>query len=272
VYPGSNVALSFPSTVPPGASILYTNDGTVPDPSNPSSLVYAGPILINTSVTLLAVTIAAGYTRSNIAGGTYTPGNPCGVTPVVIFNTLSQTQSNDFLLSLSSAPSGKTICYTLDGSNATCTKGGCTGVSVTYDAVSQIPIDGMETNTQTGLVSVVAIACTPGFWSCPSSNLQEEQYTLAAAAPSIVNLSSGDGGTSSPDAGVSLVLDTATKSTASPANPVSIHYTTGGGPPSCTTGTSVTPPYTLSGLPSTTTVQAIACKTGYLPSSVTSWP
>jgi hypothetical protein len=66
----------------PGATIFYTTDGTAP---TSSSTLYVGPIQVNTTETLKAITMAAGYANSAVVTAAYcivspiydTKGRPC---------------------------------------------------------------------------------------------------------------------------------------------------------------------------------------------------
>ena len=75
--PSVTVTISDPI---PGASIYYTTDGSTP---NSSSSRYTGPIAINTSATLKAIALVAGYPPSSIASSTYSIGT---VPPVVNYS------------------------------------------------------------------------------------------------------------------------------------------------------------------------------------------
>jgi chitobiase/beta-hexosaminidase-like protein/lectin family protein len=54
-----------------GASIYYTTNGTVP---SSSSTLYAGPVAVNSTATLQAIAVKAGYNNSSVTSGTYTIG------------------------------------------------------------------------------------------------------------------------------------------------------------------------------------------------------
>ena len=67
----------------PSATIYYTTDGTTPTTSSPP---YSGPITVSTTTTIEAIAVAAGYSQSAAASGTYTltpPGNGPAVSIVV---------------------------------------------------------------------------------------------------------------------------------------------------------------------------------------------
>jgi len=99
---GSTVTIVPPTPFPSGAVLLYTNNGTVPGPSNPQSLLYSNPIQINANVTLLAVAADVGYQTSSVATGAYTVIQPeAGTLTPPAFNPTSQTQPNDFTVALS---------------------------------------------------------------------------------------------------------------------------------------------------------------------------
>jgi hypothetical protein len=100
-------------------------------------------------------------------------------------------------------------------------------------------------------------------------------YTLQAAPPTLVGLAAGN---QAYDAtGFTPTIQSVTVASVSPPNVPMIRYTTDGTQPSCTTGLTTANPTTFNAsgaptLPQTSgQLQAITCKTGYLPSTVSSW-
>jgi hypothetical protein len=93
-----------------GATIRYTLDGSVPGPTSP---VYVGPVRVSSSAVLKAQSVNAGG-ASTVSQATFTIGTPSVATPTItpgggIFGAPVN-------VSLSSATTGATIRYTLDGS------------------------------------------------------------------------------------------------------------------------------------------------------------
>jgi hypothetical protein len=261
-----NVTISDPN-LPPSGTILYTTDGTNP---TPASNVYSSPIEVTQDVTFRAQAMDPGVCLPSavvVASYTVFDGWGDGIPPVTFVQT-SQTQPNDFLVTLTDEP-GATICYTLDGSTPTCLNGVCTGTSSTYSAASRVSIDGSVTDATTGQVTVTAIACEAGYGD---TSFAFQQYTLQAAPPTLSGLVAGD--QPYDPGGISPSLRSITRTSGSPPNAPFIAYTTDGSVPSCTTGQKIPNPTTFNtnGAPALPQANgqlaAIACKAGYLPSTV----
>ncbi len=251
------VTLTEP-TAAPGVAIYYTTDGT--NPSTTSPVYPASGIQLGSTTTLRAFATAPTCASSGVTAQTYTidllVDSPVDQPPAI--NPQSSIQNNDFTVSII-AQVGATICYTLDGSNAACANGVCVGSSSQYSGVAQIPIDGASTTM--GLVTVNAVACAAG--GVPSS-MASQQYKLEAGAPTMINPSQGT--LPYVPAGYNPTLSTATVPSLGPSM-LQINYTTDGSTPTCVTGTALIPPATVP-VGADVNFQAIACKTGYLPSAV----
>ncbi|MGH7295501.1 MAG: hypothetical protein ACRELB_11235, partial [Polyangiaceae bacterium] len=174
------------------------------------------------------------------------------------------TSDNDLLVAAMSNDPGQTICYTLDGTTPTCNGGICTGTTQTYNAASRIAINGMVTDSVTGTVTVSAIGCIAG---ATNSSPTTQTYTLRADPPTMTDPAPST--TLDADAGpVAPTLSSGTMSSLSPANPVVIRTTTDSATaPTCATGIANDPGTTVP-ITGNTTIQAMTCKTGYLPSAV----
>jgi hypothetical protein len=293
--PPGSVTVTIAEAWPPGetGTVYYTVDGTQPGPNNPSSKVYINPITFSgtSTTTIIAVgdVMAPGTCLGTPANATYTITAPApGTLADPMLSPMSQSSTNDFTVSASDSP-GATICFTLDGTMPTCNATGmCTGTSQTYNAANQIIING--SNQVSGMVTVNALACETGD---TTSGITTQMYTLQTAPPTMVSpapgavlftttgvsiLGNGSVGPActpiNPAAGCFVTaptISTATNPSAAPSI-TQIRYTFApNAPPTCTVGTSVN----LQGmnanvipLTNTVTVQAIACKTGYLPSAV----
>jgi hypothetical protein len=257
--------------LPTGGFIYYTTDGTNPTVNSP---VYSNPIQVSQDETIRADAIGSGCSLSAVAVGTYTvtPFDGGMLTPVV-FNPTSETQPNDFIVSLSTMPSSALICYTLDGTMPTCNTAGtmCEGTSQPYSAASRVSINGTVTDATTGQVTVTAISCEAGF---NSSAPQSQIYTLQAAPPTMINPTAA---TNIPwvPGGFTPTISSITVASIAPANAPAIWATVDGAAPTCVTGTNLTNPTTFGTgtgvtalLTGNHTYQALTCKTGYLPSAV----
>jgi hypothetical protein len=264
--------------LPAAGVIYYTTDGTSP---SPNSKVYGAPIQISQNTTFRAVAVAPGCSNSNVVTVSYTvtPNSFCEAPPVM-FVTPSETQPNDLSISLSFVQPG-TICFTEDGSPPTCNSGTCTGTSQTYDYDAGVSINGSVTDVKTGQVTVTAVGCGyccgPDFpcGSVATTPPQSEVYTLQADPPTLAGLDGGAGA----DGAVAFTptIQSITVTSANPVDVATIHYTTDGGLPTCTTGQVTANPTTFnaSGAPSLPSsgveLQALTCKPGYAPSAVATW-
>jgi serine protease len=133
------------SDATPGAQIHYTTDGTTP---TTSSALYAGPIAVSTTATIKAIAVAAGYTQSTVASGTYTiqvqaPQIPTAATP-----SFDPPAGGSFpgpvSVTISDVTPGATIHYTTDGSAPTTSSAMYTGpvrlsTSTTLKAIAAAP-------------------------------------------------------------------------------------------------------------------------------------
>jgi hypothetical protein len=207
------------STTTSGAPIYYTLDGTTPAAD---STLYTGPISIATTSTLKAVAIKSAWDYSAVMTAAYTLQVS---TPAA---TLAGGTYNDYkTVNLSTATSGASIYYTLDGSTPT------TGSALYTGAIA--------INTTSTLR---AIAVKAGLND--SAVMSPVTYTLTAATPAASPAGGTYGGTQT----VSL--------TASATSGASIYYTLDGSTP--TTGSTLyTGALTIS---VSQTLKAIAVKTG----------
>jgi hypothetical protein len=268
---GSTVAIvppaGFPAGFPAGnAQIFYTVDGTIPTHASPA---YSGPIQVNGPEAIHAIAYNPGVcTDSTVALANYTVMLPDGGTAPPAFNPPSTTQNNDFLVSLTDTP-GATICFSFGaGSTPTCTitanAATCTGTSQTYNAGAGLAAAGSVTinggvTSAAGVVTVNALACEPGG---AMSTVVSQVYTLQAAAPTMqgpvpsLTLPYVQGG-------YNPMLSSATAG-------ATLRYTTDGTTSTCATGTLAgagTNPASAGVVTTNSSFNAVACKTGYAPST-----
>ena len=142
------------TTSTPDAVIHYTLDGSTP---GSGSLVFETPILLTETTAVKAITIAEGFSNSQVVTGNYTIVDlPVASSPV--FSPSSGTYLNQVEVAIESATSSATIFYTLDGTQPTNTS-----------EVYTEPFLLTETTT------VKAIAVADGF---VDSDISESLYTL----------------------------------------------------------------------------------------------
>ena len=214
-----------------GATIHYTTDGSTPDET---SATYSGPITVNTSMTIKAMAVKTDMKNSSVASGTYTIAMPTCAN--VTFNPAPGGVLSGTEVTLSCATDGATIYYTTDGS--------------TPDETSTVYSTPIEITAAT---TIKAIAKKEGYLD---SGVGTGAYTIdtpTVATPTFV-----------PDGGNITSGDTVTMSCSTDG--ATIYYTTDGSTPT-SSSTEYTAPVVLN---ATTTVKAIAVKTGYNDSAVKS--
>jgi uncharacterized repeat protein (TIGR03803 family) len=228
-----------------GASIAYTTDGTTPTESSGSVthgtlLSNGGSVSIGASATLKAIAFKIGQTDSTVATGAYTIQ---AATPT--FSPAAGTYASAQSVTINTATSGASIAYTTDGTTPTESGGSVTHGTLYSGAIS------ITTNT-----TLNAIAFETGL---TDSTVATATYAIQAATP-----------TFSPVAGFYTSAQSVTiNSTTSGA---AIAYTTDGTTPT-ESGGSVTHGTLYSGaisITGTTTLNAIAFKTGLTDSTVAS--
>ena len=214
------------SSTTTGASIRYTLDGSTP---TGSSALYSGPLTIASSnTTLKAIATKSGMVDSTVTSATYTltvatpSASPGG-------GTFTSAQS----VTLSSATTGATIDYTLDGS--------------TPDTTSAVYSGAISIGSTTVLR---AIGTKSGMGT---SAMMSATYTLNVTAP-----------TANPAGGTYNDVQSVTLSTTTSG--ASIYYTLDGSTPT-SAGTQYTAPISIT---ASSTLRAIAAKAGLDDSTIMS--
>ncbi len=144
-----------------GMTIYYTLDGSTP---TTSSLVYTGPIAVNSNETLTAMAGGPNYTNSGTVSATYTIAPPTTApvisVPAGVYTVAQITQISD-------AMPGAVIYYTTNGTTPT---------------TSSTQYNGSVTVSTTSLLQAIAVAS--GFSSSPVSSAL---YTISprAAIPTL---------------------------------------------------------------------------------------
>ena len=218
------------STTTSGASIRYTTNGTTP--SSTVGTVYSSAVSISATSTLEAIAYETGYTNSSVATGVYTINGACA-TPT--FSPAAGTFTTSTSVTISTTTGGATIRYTTNGTTPSSTVGTVYSSAVSITATSTLQ----------------AIAYKTGY---SNSAVASGTYTIQCATP-----------TYSPVAGTYTTSTSVTISTATSG--ASIRYTTNGTTPSSTVGTVYS---SAASITATSTLQAIAYKTGLTNSAVAS--
>ncbi|MCF7843353.1 chitobiase/beta-hexosaminidase C-terminal domain-containing protein, partial [Candidatus Gracilibacteria bacterium] len=240
IYPQVEVPIASPSGSSSSSTLSVTLSSATlssviyytTDGSTPttSSTQYSVAISVSSSQTLKAIAVKTGYTNSSVMSEDYTIASQV-IAPVA--SVTSGTFYNNQSVTLSSATPSSTIYYTTDGSTPT------SGSTLYSSAI-----------TISASTTLKAIAVRPAY---TNSSVITESYVLQVATPT----PSVIGGTFSENQTVSI------SSLTSGSN---IYYTTDGSTP--TSGSTLYSGAVL--ISSTTTLKAIAIKSGYEDSSVMS--
>jgi hypothetical protein len=216
----------------PGASILYTTDGTAP---GASSTLYSHPITVASSLTLQAVAITKGFAPSAVVSATYAiaPATPT-TAAAPTFNPPAGTYPSAQTVSLTDTTPNATIFYTTNGATPTTASTQYTG-----------------SFTVSSTATVQAIATAPNYTQSPIASATYTITLPTAAAP-----------TFNPPAGTYSSTQTVSLTDTTPN--ATIFYTTNGATPT-TASTQYTAPFSIA---STATVEAIATAPNYLESPV----
>jgi uncharacterized protein (TIGR02145 family) len=137
-----------------GATIYYTVDGSAP---TASSNVYSAPIAVSATETIKAIATSSGNSNSQVASAAYTIQLPAAsptATPAGGVYTSAQT------VTLSSATSGATIYYTLDGTSPT-TSSSVYSAPITVAASETIKAIAVATGFTNSAVGTAAYVIQP---------------------------------------------------------------------------------------------------------------
>jgi Chitobiase/beta-hexosaminidase C-terminal domain/Fn3 associated len=223
--PGQTVTISDGST----NTIYYTTDGTVP---TTTSMLYSGPISIDSGLTINAIAVRTGYTNSPIVSATYTIAP---VLPAPTF-TLPGGTYTSASVGITEAVSGATIYYTTNENPPT-----------TASAKYLTPIQFDSETT----ITVKAIAVKSGYQNSTTS-----AATYIIAPPLARPVFSPPAGSYTTPQMVAI----------SDTSRCTIYYTTDGSTPT-TSSVLYSGPITVS---ANETINAIAVRSGYTNSPVTS--
>jgi hypothetical protein len=159
--PGQVMTLSDTTA---GAVIHCTTDGSTPTASSPVCTT----LTLNTTTTIKAIAVAAGYNNSAIASGTYTISLPTAATPT--FSPAPGAYNPGQVVTLSDTTTGAVIHCTTDGSTPTASSPVCTTLTL---------------NTTT---TIKAIAVATGY---NNGAVASGTYTIGANGNPYVNYASG---------------------------------------------------------------------------------
>jgi len=172
-----NISLNF-TTV--GSILRYTTDGS--QPTCVTGVQYYGApvnVTLNTTMTIKAVACVTGWSDSAVASATYIV---TGTVHWPTFSPVSGLYYSDQNVTMSSATSGSTICYTTDGvTNPSCDNAGNCQVGTTYNTSVPVTLGANQIVTTT----LKAIACKTGY---VSSNVNTGSYTIQSPQSTISDI------------------------------------------------------------------------------------
>jgi hypothetical protein len=226
------------------STIYYTIDGSMP---TTSSLVYSGPIAINTTETIRAIAMATGHSMSQVNSASYSIISPAA-TPS--FSPAAGTYTSTQTVTIGTATPSATIYYTTNGTTPTTSSPVYSG-PITVSATETLAAIALATGDSASAVgsATYTISLTPA--AMPTFSLTPGTYTsaqtltisTATALPTISYTVSGSAGPS-----------------------VTIYYTTDGSMPT-TSSLVYSGPITID---ATETIRAIVVATGHSVSPVNS--
>jgi hypothetical protein len=204
-----SVTLSDTTT---GAVIHCTTDGTTPTPNSPVCTT----VQVNTTTTIQAIAVAAGFNNSLVASGTYTITLPTAATPT--FNPLPGNYNSAQSVTLSDTTTGAVIHCTTDGTTTpTPSSPVCTTVQVnTTTTIKAIAVATGFNNSlvATGTYTItLPTAATPTFNPLPGNFNSAQSVTLSDTTTGAVIHCTIDGTTPSPGSPVCTTVQVNTTTT-----------------------------------------------------------
>jgi hypothetical protein len=258
---GQDIVITAPGLAASGY-ICYTTDGTIPSSMAGLCKQYgagATGIQITTATDFKAIATDNGKSCSDspVVDSAYTitmidTGLP-GI-PVITAAGGGTTENNAFQVSITDTNS-TSLCYTLDGTTPACgTTANTCATGTTLSNGGMVPIGPSNTAgaAMPGMVQVQAVGCD----AMGMGGIGKAAFTLQAAAP-----------TMTPPPGASTYSATLTGAFADATLGSTIYYTTDGSMPTCAGGGTTKTYGAPFGLTSGT-YYAIACETGFAPSTV----
>lgn len=224
------------STTTVGASIYFTVDGSVPSASN--GTLYAGPVPVNSVLTLSAIAVKGGFQNSAVAQALYSVTPDSNQVEPVVISLASGTYTGTQTVNLTCATAGATIRYTLDGTTPSALNGNDYTAAIDITGSSELRAFASKATMTNSVVSTAF-------------------YIIKAAASQVAQpVPSKPAGTY--DVSVAFTLSCSTPGS-------TIYYTWDGSTPDSATSTECTGTLLLF---ETTTVKAIAVKAGMADSPV----
>jgi len=176
------------STTPPGASVRYSTDGSMPTSS--SGTLYTGPISLSATATLKAIAYSPGWTDSSISSAAYVLA-AAPISPQILVPKMTFTAGTQGLTASVYAPGAVDYSWSIgDGGNGVITAGASTSTIVftanstpgTMMLMVAVTNAGGNAYTATKLISLVA-PLSPGISVDRATVTANKQGLVANTAP-----------------------------------------------------------------------------------------
>jgi len=171
------------SCTTPGADIYYTTNGV--DPTT-ASILYAGAVYINNTMTLKARAYRSGWTDSNVQGGLY---EITGTVATPTIAPLPGTYTSPQNVTISCTTPGADIYYTINGVDPTETSTlyvGAISISSTTTLKARAYKTGWTASSvQGGLYEITGTVATPTFAPLPGTYTSPQNVTISCETPGV---------------------------------------------------------------------------------------
>ena len=171
------------SCTTPGADIYYTTNGY--DPTT-ASILYAGAVYINNTMTLKARAYRSGWTDSNVQGGLY---EITGTVATPTIAPLPGTYTSPQNVTISCTTPGADIYYTINGVDPTETSTlyvGAISISSTTTLKARAYKTGWTASSvQGGLYEITGTVATPTFAPLPGTYTSPQNVTISCETPGV---------------------------------------------------------------------------------------
>jgi len=179
----------------PGATIIYTTDGSTPSGSN--GTVYTSPIHLTATTTVRAIARVTGRTDSEVVSATFTQQ---GQVTTPEFTPPAGTFSGSTDVTISCTTIGATIIYTTDGSTPSSSHGTFYSSAIHLTSTTTIKaialVDGMiDSVVASGTFTQQTQVSTPVHNPLTSSYDYSLDVTLSCATPGAIIVYTTDGST-----------------------------------------------------------------------------
>ncbi|MBW6513750.1 MAG: chitobiase/beta-hexosaminidase C-terminal domain-containing protein, partial [Candidatus Syntrophosphaera sp.] len=191
IYQTAQSVVLSTNTVPAGATVRYTTDGSTPTETSP---VYSAPINVpmNTTTTIKAVAFLDNWLSSQVYEASYTITGQIQL-PAQVFNPPAGTYqtAQSIVLNTATTPAGSTLRYTLDGSVPTENSPAYTApIQLGLNSTTTISVKAFLTNwipsetaTATYVITGQVVFQTPVFTPPPGIYNSPQSIVIADPIP-----------------------------------------------------------------------------------------